>query len=171
MRSFCKPGVVGRGRTARSACVLATLLALGICTPKSADAGSNRFADARAFAARIVHLIGENRYAEAWVSLHPLHQQAAPLERYVQCENLTPIVGRITSIRTLRAWDALVHVAGLPNPVRGMKVTLRIVIADASIPARVVVVKTVGLVKVAQHLVWLLPAARYAAYLAGECPQ
>jgi hypothetical protein len=169
MRSLCTPGVVRRGRTARTVCVLATLLALGVATPRAHAA--SHFADARGFAVRIVGLIGENRYAEAWASLHPLHQQAAPLERYVQCENMTPIPGRITSLRTLRVWAAPVHVAGLPNPIRGTKVTLRIVIADRSIPARVVVVKTVSLVKVARNWVWLLPAARYAAYLAGECPQ
>jgi hypothetical protein len=50
-------------------------------------------------------------------------------------------------------------------------VTLRIVIRNAAIPATVSVVKTVGLVQVDQHWVWLLPAARYEAYLAGNCPQ
>jgi hypothetical protein len=147
------------------------VLALGLSAPQTADAGKNHLATASAFASRIVRLIGENRYADAWVDLHPLHQQAAPLDRYVECENETPIPGRITSLRTLRTWDAPVHVAGITNPIRGTKVTLRIVIADASIPARVVVITTVGLVRVAQHWVWLLPAARYAAYLAGDCPQ
>lgn len=155
----------------RSACLVAAVLTLTLSATESADAGRNHVARASAFAVRIVRLIAENRYADAWTDLHPLHQQAAPLERYVQCENLTPISGRITSVRALRVWDAPVHVAGITNPVRGTKVRLRIVIADASIPARVVVVKTVGLVQVAQHWVWLLPAARYAAYLAGECPQ
>ena len=151
--------------------VCATVLALGLLAPQTADAGRNHRATASAFASRIVLLIGENRYADAWVDLHALHQQAAPLDRYVQCENETRIPGRITSVRTLRTRDAPVHVAGITNPIRGTNVTLRIVIAAASIPARVVVVKTVGLVRVAQHWVWLLPPARYAAYLAEDCPQ
>jgi len=41
-------------------------------------------------------------------------------------------------------------------------VTLRIVIDGAPI------VETVGLVPAAHGWVWLLPAARYAAYLAGD---
>jgi hypothetical protein len=151
--------------------VLAALIGLGNVTPAPAAVGNNRRATASAFASRIVRLIGENRYAEAWASLHPLHQQVVPLERYVECENLTPVPGQITSLRTLRAWNAAVDVAGLPSPVPGTKVKLRIVLADASIPARVVVVKTVALVKVARHWVWSLPRARYAAYLAGDCPQ
>ena len=100
---------------------------------------------------RTVRLIAENRYA-------------------AECESLTPIAGEIASIRTLRIWNAPVRVACVPNPVRGTRVKLRIVIVDSSIPARVVV-KTVGLVPVAEQWVWLLPAARYAACLADDCPQ
>jgi len=125
---------------------------------------------ARAFAIRIVRLLGSNRYAEAWASLHPLHQEVAPLSRYVECESLTPIPGRITSIRALRTWSAPAQVAGLADPVPGMKVKLRIVISEASIPARTVVVKTVAVVRVPQRWAWLLPPSRYAAYAAGECP-
>jgi hypothetical protein len=152
--------------------VCATLLALhGLFTPQIADAGKNHAVAPSVFASRIVRLIGENRYADAWVDLHPLHQQAAPLDRYVQCENETPIPGRITSVRALHTWDAPVHVAGITNPILGTKVALRIVFAEASTPTRVVVVKTVGLVQVTDKWVWLLPPARYAAYLAGDCPQ
>jgi hypothetical protein len=146
------------------------MLALGLVAPQRAEAGTRHLASASAFASRTVRLIGENRYAEAWVDLHPLHQQAASLDRYVQCENETPIAARIRSLRTLRAWDAPVHVAGILDPVQGTKVLLRIVIADASMPARVAFVKTVGLVQVARHWVWLLPPGRYASYLAGNCP-
>jgi len=151
--------------------VCATVLAFGVVAPQTAEAGQKRLPAPSAFASRIVRLIGENRYADAWLDLHPLHQQAAPLERYVACENETPIPGRVTSVRTLRVWDAPVHVSGITNALPGTKVRLRIVISDAPIPASVVVVKTVELVPVAEHWVWLLPPARYAAYLAGDCPQ
>ena len=173
MRRFA-PAVglpVARGGIARRVCLVVALLTLSLSAAQSANVGKSHFAEVSTFASRIVRLIGENRYAEAWASLHPLHQLAAPIERYVECENLTPITGLITSVRRLRVWDAPVHVAGLPSPVRGTKVTLRIVIVDDSIPARIVVVKTVGLVQVARRWVWLLPADRYAAYLAGDCPQ
>jgi hypothetical protein len=154
------------------ALVAVLLLAVGLAPTKNVDAanGHGRFASARAFATRIVRLIGADRYAEAWNSLLPLHQQAAPLERYVLCENETPIPGRVAAVRVLRVWDAPVRVAGLADPVRGTKVKVRIEIADESIRARVAVVKTISLVPVAHHWVWLLPAARYAAYIAGNCP-
>jgi hypothetical protein len=156
----------------RNALILAAALAIAVSVPTNATgAEKNRLGSASAFARRIVRLIGENRYAEAWRSLYPLHQQAAPLDRYIACENLTPIAGSITSLRALRAWDAPVDVAGLPNPVAGAKVTLRVVIADPSIRARTVFVKTVGLVTVQKRWTWLLPTDRYAAYLAGICPQ
>ena len=54
--------------------------------PACALADRNHPVDAGTFAARIVRLIAENDYADAWVFLHPLHRRAAPLERYVQCE-------------------------------------------------------------------------------------
>jgi hypothetical protein len=154
------------------ALVAVIFLAVGLAPTKSADAASDhgRFASAGALATRIVRLIGANRYAEAWNSLLPLHQQAAPLERYVLCENETPIPGRVTAVRMLRVWDAPVRVAGVGDPVRGTKVKVRIEIADESIPARVTVAKTIGLVPVAHHWAWLLPAARHAAYFASNCP-
>ena len=154
------------------ALVAVLVLAVGLAPTKNVHAANDRgrFAQAGAFATRIVRLIGANRYAEAWNSLLPLHQQAAPLERYVLCENETPIPGRVTAVRVLRIWDAAVRVAGVADPVRGTKVKVRIEIADESLPARVVVGKTISLVPVAHHWVWLLPAARYAAYVAGTCP-
>jgi hypothetical protein len=148
-------------------------ISLGSPAASSAVAGGRTGQNAhgaRTFAIRIVRLLGSNRYAEAWASLHPLHQQVAPLARYVECENLTPIPGRITSVQALRTWSAPAQVAGLADPVPGMKVKLRIVISEASISARTVVVKTVAVVRVPQRWAWLLPPARYAAYAAGECP-
>ncbi len=121
---------------------LATLAVLVVLpAPACALADRNHPVDAGTFAARIVRLIAENDYADAWVFLHPLHRRAAPLERYVQCENLTPIRARLGSVRAIRVID------GAP------------------------IVETVGLVPAAHGWVWLLPAARYAAYLAGGCPQ
>jgi len=145
---------------------LATLAVLVVLpAPACALADRNHPVDAGTFAARIVRLIAENDYADAWVFLHPLHRRAAPLERYVQCENFTPIRARLGSVRAIRVRRALVRVAGTPEPLNGTKVTLRIVIDGAPI------VETVGLVPAAHGWVWLLPAARYAAYLAGGCPQ
>jgi hypothetical protein len=148
-----------------------SIVVLALAAPQPAAAGNDRLASAGAFALRIVRLIGANDYADAWTYLHPLHQQAAPRDRYVECENQTPIPGAITRIKIVRAWDASVHVAGLGTPVAGTKVMLRLVITDASIPAQVTVTKTVGLTQVSRRWVWMLPADRYAAYVAGECPR
>ena len=158
-------------RTLHVACVFGALLAMVVPAPANAQTGDGQLAAASAFAKQIVRLIGENRYAEAWASLYPLHQEAAPLDRYVACEDLTPIPGRITSLRTMRAWHAPVDIAGLPDRIPGTKVTLRIVITDASIAARAIIVKTVGIVRAGERWAWMLPPERYAAYLAGTCPR
>jgi hypothetical protein len=150
------------------ACVGGALLASAPSAP-AAGAREGRLASASAFAKGIVRLIGENRYADAWTRLHPLHQKAAPLDRYVACEDLTPIPGQITSLRTIRVWRAPVvwQEFALRFPGRGRASH---VIADASIPASSIIVKTVSVVRVARRLVWILPPDRYAAYLAGACP-
>jgi len=165
--------MISRRRWATLATIALVTVSLGgpaASTAVADGAGGQSAQGARQFAVRVVRLLGSNRYAEAWESLHPLHQEVAPLSRYVECENLTPIPGRITSVRALRTWSAPAHVAGLDNPVPGVKVKLRIVISETAVPARTVVVKTVAVVRVQQRWAWLLPAARYAAYAAGECP-
>ena len=145
-------------------------VSLGYPAASEAAARGQTAPGARTFAVRIVRLLASNQYAQAWASLHPLHQEVAPLPRYVECESLTPIPGQVTSVRALKTWSAPAHVAGLADPLPGVKVKLRIVISEPSIPARTVIVKTVAVVRVVQRWAWLLPQARYAAYAAGECP-
>jgi hypothetical protein len=153
----------------RVAFLVGASLAIAAPAPAKAEVGGPRLA-ATVFAKRIVRLIGANRYAAAWASLYPLHQKAAPLDRYVACEDLTPIPGHIMALRTIRTWRASVDVAGVGNPVPGTKVALRIVIADTSIPASSIVIKTVSVVRTGKRFAWILPPDRYAAYLAGTCP-
>lgn len=127
-------------------------------------------AEASAFAVRLVNQIAHNRYEEAWANLHPLHQQVAPLDRYVQCEMMTPVPVAPTAIRALHARRGLAHIPGLEQPVPAIKVALRIVMVDPLTRARLAFTKTVAVAWLNDRWVWFLPAARYAAYLRGECP-
>jgi len=150
--------------------ILVTVAALVLPTGTSAAGATRDLIRARMLAVRVVGLVVQNRYAEAWASLYPLHQQAAPLDRYVACENESAITVGLAGVRVLRVWTAAVRAAGAPRSITGAKVRLRIVLADESLSEQFALVKTVSLVRVAGRWAWILPPARYAAYAAGDCP-
>ena len=124
-----------------------------------------------AFAANVFRLIVANRYAEAWQRLHPVHQTIVPVERYVECENLTPVRARVVTVRTVRVKAARIAVPGVSTRLGGVRVTLRASLVSNSVPTHFVMIKTIDLVQAADHWAWFLPPPRYAAYASGDCPQ
>jgi len=125
--------------------------------------------DPVAFVERVVRLVSANRYREAWQSLNPLHQRAAPLSRYVYCEQLTPIPGSLTSLRILSVARSQVNVTS--NIRRdGYAVEVRLVIAGRPVPEGVVITHVFHAVASAGEWTWVLPPARLAAYRHGRCP-
>jgi hypothetical protein len=122
-----------------------------------------------AFARTVVTEIAANDYASAWRTLHPLHQQAAPLAEYVRCEAASPIPGHLQSLRVLRVTDQAVHVPGSAAAVPGKAVAVRITIADRALDLAVVVEDTVHLVTVDGGWRWILPQRRYERYRDDAC--
>ena len=134
------------------------------------SATAARSPEAGEFAAAVVRMIGGNRYARAWRSLHPVHRRAAPRALYVGCEELTPIPGTVAKVDVLRASDESVRVPGIDALARGKAVQVRIVIVGDAADKAVVVEDTVHLVRVAGRWAWILPPARFRDYNAGRCP-
>jgi hypothetical protein len=122
-----------------------------------------------AFARKVVTEIAANDYAAAWRTLHPLHQQAAPLGEYVRCESASPIPGHLQSLRVLRVADQAVRVPGVAAAVPGKAVSVRITIADRALDLAVVVDDTVHLVMVDGAWRWILPQRRYERYRDNTC--
>ncbi len=147
------------------------LIAVAIAAADAAvlarGAGAARPPEAATFAERVVRLVAANRYAEAWQRLYPAHQQLASQPEYVRCELLSPIPGRLRSVRILHVRNERVHVPGESEPVDGAAVKVRLVIAGL---ARVVVTHTFHVVRADGRLSWILPPSRYARYLYGQCP-
>ena len=124
---------------------------------------------AEVFALRVVRLIAENRYGQAWISLHPSHQRSAGYGDYVMCENLSPIPGRVLSVTAGRPAEKNV---ALPSGrlVASEAVPVEIVILDQATRESTFVATTVHAVPYGGGWRWILPDARLDAYAAGECP-
>jgi hypothetical protein len=159
------------GATAVASFASVVLLAGGIAAaeraPEARPATPARV-DAATFARRIVGLIAENHYAQAWLRLHPRHQQAAPLAEYVSCEKLSPIPGRVLSVTAGRPSDEPIRLApGLSVPSKAIPV--RVVLLDLAVGESSTIVATVHAVRANGRWTWILPQARLAEYAAGRC--
>jgi hypothetical protein len=121
------------------------------------------------FLENVITAIAANDYAQAWQSLHPIHQAVASEEDYVACEELSPIPGTLESLVPVRVRHRPVSVAGLPKKVRGVAVTFRLRFENSALGAYAGVTLTAAAVKVAGRWAWLLPSARYELYRDDAC--
>jgi hypothetical protein len=148
-----------------------TVLSLGVFTgPARADRPSTHNGESAVFFLEgVITAIAANDYAQAWQSLHPFHQAAAPEEEYVACEALSPIPGTLESLLPVRVRRRPVTVAGLPTTVRGVAVTFRLRFADRALRAHAAVTLTASAVRVDGRWAWMLPLARYELYRDDAC--
>lgn len=125
--------------------------------------------DAGSFARRVVRLIAENRYDEAWPLLHPTHRSAAPRVEYVDCERQSPIPGRVVSVRAEAPVDEpVVLEPGVRVPSRAVSVT--VVLLDLATSESTPVSVRLHAVSVPGGWRWVLPPKRLAQYRTGICP-
>jgi hypothetical protein len=128
----------------------------------SAHGGSHP-GGADAFATRVVRLVVESHYAEAWHDLHPADRAVAPQRTYVACEERTAIALAPTQIRAVGSSSDSVALGN------GSFVPSRVVRVRIEFPGGFHFVHAVHLVASNGRWTWILPAARYRAYRAGEC--
>jgi hypothetical protein len=108
------------------------------------------------FLSHAVRLLAANRYADAWKSLDPADQKLAPEPVYVACESLTPIPGRLVSLRVTRVGHDRI----------GVVVRFRLRLAAPGLPEEAVAL-TAHAVVAGHRWAWILPPARRALYRAG----
>jgi hypothetical protein len=125
--------------------------------------------DPARFVTGLVQEIAANDYADAWTTLHPVHQRVATREAYIACEAQSPIPGQLSSVSVLRVADEQVRVAGQEGTVAGKAVRVKLSISGAGSDP-IVVTTTSHAVAVAGHWTWILPPERFAEYRAGRCP-
>ena len=123
--------------------------------------------DAGTFTVRVVRLVAANRYDAAWTLLYPGHRGIVSETAYARCESLSPIPGRLQSIRVLSVKDERISVPGAGKAMSGASVRIRLAIVGLG---RVVVTHTFHAVRVDGGWSWILPSSRYRLYLRGHCP-
>jgi hypothetical protein len=165
-------GLIGAaGATAVASFASVVLLAGGIAAAEPDRLIRTRTtapADPATFARRVVGLIADNRYAQAWQGLHPRHQRDASFAEYVSCERLSPSPGRVLSVTSGRASDERISVApDLSVPSKAIPV--RVVILDLASGESTEISTTVHAVRAEGRWTWILPRARLAEYAAGRC--
>src|SRR5581483_4598995 len=128
---------------------------------RSLAPSASRLGDPVVFLRRVVSEIAANQYATAWQTLDPTQKKLVPRAAYVGCESLSPIPGRLASLRVMKVSKEPVTVAGTKaGDVQATAVTFRIEIADAALHDSVVVEHTVHAVEAEGRWSWILPAPR-----------
>jgi len=124
--------------------------------------------DPGAFAVDTVRKIVQNRYADAWDTLHPVDKSVAPKREYVRCENRSRFTATFVRARVGHVGDESV---GLGNGrfVDSKAVEVLVTLRAASAP-RFVVRHTVHLVVADGKWTWILPAWRYGYFRDDICP-
>ena len=137
--------------------------------PASRPAAAQPAADPGRFMAGIVRAVAENRYGSAWDSLHPSHKLVARRSEYVSCEERTPTLGRVQSVRVLAVTDERIRLPGRTASVAGKAVSIRLALTDG-VGAPFVLTHTFHAVAVSGRWAWFLPAPRFRNYRRDHCP-
>ena len=126
--------------------------------------------DAVPFLSHVVRLIAANDYATAYPLLHPAQRRLVPLADYAACEGLSPVPGRLSSLRVLRTTHERIHVAGTSaGRVPSTAVTFELQLTGSRLEGSATVQLTAHAVSVAGRWAWILSARRLAYDGSGTC--
>ena len=159
--------VAALGTIAAVTACATVLLGSRLAAPEPASAATPA-ASPVAFLEQLVAQVVDNDYGQAWRTLHPAHQQVAPLREYIRCEERSPIPGRLAAIDIVGVRDEHLRIAGAA-PVDSKAVSLRITISNLATGQREAVATTFHAVPVEGRWRWVLPQQRYALYRANAC--
>lgn len=148
--------------------LLALIVVAGALTPTAS--AQTRRSDAATFLGHVVRLLAANDYEAAYPLLHPGQQRLVTSAEYVSCEQMTPVPGKLTSLRVLKTTHGRIHVAGTnPGRVRSTAVTFELRLTGSSRGETATVALTAHAVNVGGHWTWILSARRLALHRSGTC--
>jgi hypothetical protein len=153
----------------RYAIALAVLA--GALAVAAGDAYSQtRRTDAVTFLDHVVRLLAANDYAAAYPLLHPGQRRLVSAAEYVACEQMSPVPGKLTSLRALKTMRERIHVAGTDaGRVPSTAVTFELKLTG-SLPGETATVDlTAHAVSVGGRWTWVLSARRLALHRSGTC--
>jgi hypothetical protein len=151
--------------------LFALIVVAGALAAASADAyGQTRRGDAVTFLDHVVRLLAANDYEAAYPLLHPQQRRLVSAGEYVACEQMSPIPGRLTSLRVLETKRERIHVAGTqPRRVASTAVTFELRLTGTLPGESATVDLTAHAVSVAGRWAWILSARRLALHRSGTC--
>ena len=144
-----------------------TVIALSAALPASGARAPQE--DPARFLTRIIGLVVTDNYASAWPTLHPAHQDVAPRDEYVSCEQLSPVGWKLRSAAVVRVAKRLGAVPGATEPVPVTAVTLRLRIENTRLKTEGVFTHTFTAVVVGSRWTWILTPTRYKLYRDDVC--
>jgi hypothetical protein len=146
------------------------LLAAAFAAATTDAYSQTRQGDAVTFLDHVVRLLAANDYASAYPLLHPEQRRLVSAAEYVACEQMSPVPGRLTSLRVLATTAERIHVAGTKaDRVPSTAVSFELRIAASRPRESATVALTAHAVSVAGRWTWIVPARRLALYRSGAC--
>ena len=151
--------------------LFALVVLAGALAAASADAyGQARRVDAVTFLDQVVRFLAANNYEAAYPLLHPQQRRLVSAAEYVSCEQMSPIPGRLTSLRVLETKRERIHVAGTQTwRVASTAVTFELRLVGTVPGESTTVDLTAHAVSVAGRWAWILSARRLALHRSGTC--
>ncbi len=149
---------------------VAAALTVWLASRGDSGASATPRSDPVVFLRGIVRGVAANDYAGVWPTLHPAQQRVATRALYVRCEKLSPVAGKLDSIRVVRAVDRRIEVAGTGEGLVDSKaVTFEVKLRDRLLGTSVAVT-TAHAVAVDGRWRWILTPQRFTTYRSGGCP-
>lgn len=136
--------------------------------PASSASRTPRPTSPSAYLTRVVRLLVENRYGDAWTTLNPLDKAVAGRSLYVACENSRRITTQLLSIHVIETRADRVVVAPEHAARAAVEVTFRLDLTSPVTGRFDLVIRRHAL---AEHgnWTWMLSRQRYLEYAHHEC--
>lgn len=150
---------------------IALLVLAGALAVAAGDAyAQSRRGNAVTFLDHVVRLLAANDYQAAYPLLHPGQQRLVSAGEYVACEQMSPIPGKLTSLRVLKTTLGRIHVPGTsPGRVAATAVTFELQLTGSSPGETATIDLTAHAVAVGGRWTWILSARRMALHRSGTC--
>ncbi len=151
--------------------LFASIVLAAAVTVAAGDAyGRPRGGDAAPFLSHIVRLIAANDYGAAYPLLHPAQRRLVKAADYVVCEQMSPVPGKLSSLRVVRTTHERIHVAGTTaGRVPSTAVTFELRLTRSLHHESATVHLTAHAVSVSGRWTWILSERRLALDGSGTC--
>jgi hypothetical protein len=121
------------------------------------------------FYRRLYEYLSNGQYGRMWELLHPVHQEAAPRSRLLDCyEQVGGLTGELQDVEIVEVYDEPVLVPGTNAEVPSKAVTTKVTFSAGG--EEFTETDTSHAIPLNGEWVWILSPPAYRAFKAGSCP-